>query len=194
VLVYHTAPPNLFNELPPGAAVSVASDTTWTSKTTADFAQYDLVIIESCNAQDLNSAFATRITWSPAITGRVLVNGAPGKSFGGGDIESFQTAIYKWLTSGRGTALYVGGDCGSRSLDFLASLGSFSSVGTSGQTQVEVTEATHPAMVGTTNTMLSGYWYSGATLTAPSTFDTLAVVRSTGMSLVVARDFLCAPP
>jgi hypothetical protein len=49
-------------------------------------------------------------------------------------------------------------------------------------------------MVGTTDVMVSGSWYGGATITAPAGFDRLAAIPSTGKSIVLARDVLCSPP
>jgi hypothetical protein len=195
ILVYHNAPPNFFNEIPGGALVQVANDATWTSKTTADFSTYDLVVISSCNSVDLQSAYATRQIWSPAINGRIVVDGTTGKVYGGGGIPELHTGAFAWLTSGLGTALFVA-DCGSRSLDFLTSIGGFSSTAIYyGQSLTgQVTEAGHPVMVGTTDAMVSGYWYGGATITAPAGFDRLAAIPSTGKSIVVARDVLCSPP
>jgi hypothetical protein len=197
VLVYRALPQNVFSELPAGAAVTVAGDALWLSYSTAKFASYDLILIEteSCAAGDFSAAAASAAAWSAAVTGRIVVSGLDTGSWysGPGVPTAFHRAAFAWLTSGTGTGLYVGSDCGVRQLDFLSTIGSFSSAGTANYTTV-VTSPFHPVMLGITGASL-GYYSSGkSTIRVPSGFEVLAVQpQSTPLPLVAARDVLCAP-
>jgi hypothetical protein len=209
VLIYGPAGTLEQPYLPTGALVTVATEAMWRSFTTVDFRRYKVIVIGDLNSSGppstaLQTLYDTRLTWGPAVDGRVLVQTIdPGyhamPSDGGTARPGAQTVLrteLQWLAQGPGTALYVSAGGGvSRSYDYLSPLGTFVRVMSSGDL-VSLTTAgnTHPAMGGSTSASLSN-WSSAyhAYLTSyPGTFTSLATV--TGMpasSVVVARDASC---
>jgi len=107
-------------------------------------------------------------------------------------------ATLQWLTTSMPgtTALYVNSDWGTRNLDFLSSVGAFSSVALTSST-ITITGATHPIMTGSTSASLSGWSASAhSTVTFPTTFTGLATAPTTtgGTGIVAAvNDSPCTP-
>ncbi len=63
----------------PGTSYVVWDTATWSSKTTADFAEFDAIVIGGSAAGDpaiWNAAVATRNTWGPAVTGNMVLIGS----------------------------------------------------------------------------------------------------------------------
>jgi hypothetical protein len=188
-------------DLPTGATSTVADDATWRAMTTAEFAKYDIIIIGSVETTlrgsgdpttaTLQAAFDTRATWGAAINGRVVVFGLdPGFHAAAGTVgaTTFLKATLSWLATGPvgTTALYVNSDWGVRNLDFLSTVGAFTSTGLT-QNTITITDATHPIMTGSTSASLSGWGASShSTVTFPTTFTGLATAPTTGGTGVVA--------
>jgi hypothetical protein len=63
----------------PGTRVTVWNDATWSSKTTADFARFDAIIIGGSGAGNVSAwdtANANKNVWGPALTGNKIVAGS----------------------------------------------------------------------------------------------------------------------
>jgi hypothetical protein len=199
VLIYGPAGSAEQTYLPTGSITTVATETMWRGMTAADFASYDLIVVGSAptSGTPYLALYDTRAVWGTAITGRVVVDGLDASDHAGlgttGAATYLRSAL-RWLTSGRGTALYVGTDTGYRSLDFLSPFGAFTSRGTDGDS-VHIVDTTHPVMTGSTDTSMSTWGYSyHSILTVPSTFTVLETVASAPTStLIVARDVACSP-
>src|SRR6185295_11843925 len=63
----------------PGYVVTIWSAGTWASKTTADFAAFDVIVFGGCpgnlNASIWNTAVTTASVWGPAISGNKVIMG-----------------------------------------------------------------------------------------------------------------------
>jgi hypothetical protein len=195
--------------LPSGSVVTIATDASWRAMTTADFAKYQLIVIgdggtTTGGASPWQTAFDTKGTWTPAVTGRVVVTTldvATHAGYGTAGAKTLLTVALKWAASGPGTGLYIGPDLGWRKLDYLSGFGTFTALGmlspdnVSGD-DVHVTSGTHPVMAGSTDGSLSSWSisYHGAITGFPSAFTMLAAVTSSPTrGLVVARDMPCPP-
>ena len=180
--------------LPTSAISTVASDASWRAMKTADFAKYDLIVIGEPAAgggpfsADLLAAYDTRAAWGAAITGRIVVSGMdPAYHAGLGTTSAagattFLKATLQWVSGGPPgtTSLYVSSDWATRKLDFLSPIGVFSSDSTATST-VTITVASHPVMLGSTSSSLSG-WSSSAhsfLRTYPTSFTSIATATDT---------------
>jgi len=182
--------------LPAGSVVTIADDAAWKAMATEDFAAYSLVIIGDNldwhpHPDYLQSAFDTRATWNPAITGRVVVQGidAGFHTAHSENPEAAQTylrATLSWLTQGGGTALYVSSIA--RDYDYLSDLGAFTSISDEGDA-VTLDEPSHPIFTGSTAASLSNWvmTYHRSTMAMPSGFVRVASAAS-GNALVLVRD------
>jgi hypothetical protein len=131
-----------------GLGVDVADATTWSSMTTAQFAQYRAIVIgdnhDSDDVADLTAAENNAAVWGAAVNGNVIVTGADPEyhgdsSGGGGDDPGAVTYINRALAFAAGapvqtgayvalSAYYDGTDTPARVLDAFAP-GGFSSTG-----------------------------------------------------------------
>ena len=195
--------------LPSGAIVTVASDAMWASFTTTDFARYNLIVIGDPDSRttpttaQFQTAFITRATWSAAVRGRVVVSGLdPG--FHATDPTAPRTgaqtllrAELAWLAAGVGTGLYVSSDWGVRSMDYLGSVGTFSSSAASAlgapADAVTIVVPTHPILAGSTSASLSGWTTAAHSYfpTYPAAFTRLANVATSSAALLVRPSTIC---
>jgi hypothetical protein len=189
--------------LPAGATVTVASEAMWRSMTTAQFAAFNLIITgdNSCSgpsAASLQALFDTRATWTPAITGRIVITGldaachAPSRA---GAATWLRTTL-AYLGGGGGTGLFISSDWGRRSLNHASGFGTFSSTSLDAEA-VTRTVTSHPIFVGSTDASLSdwGNSYHSFITTFPSSFTSIATVTgNAARHLVLARDPACAAP
>jgi hypothetical protein len=201
--------------LPTGSTVTVASEATWRSMITSDFARYDLVVIGDpdgatgtlATSAQLQAAYDTRLAWNAAITGRIVVLGNdPGyhAAKGTAGAATFLRATLNWLSTGPTgtTALYVTSDGGQRKLDYLGGFGAFGSTGL-GTDTVTITVATHPIMLGSTSATLSTWTTSNHSMISfPPSFTAIATATdpgswlgtpTTGPNVVVRDAASCIP-
>jgi len=189
--------------LPTGAITTVATDASWKAMTTADFAKYQLIVIGEGaygSAPPWDTANGTKTTWTPAVTGRVVVHTLDPMAHGVAGATTWIKATLDWLSKGPGTALYVGPDYGSRKLDFMSGFGAWTALGqiTDGVAgdDVHILLSTHGTMTGSTDSSLSswGYSYHGAITGFPSPFVGVSnVTSSAGRYIEVAKDVYCIP-
>ena len=196
--------------LPTGAVTTLATDASWRAMTTADFQKFQLIVIGeggtlSGGASPWQTAFDTKATWTPAVTGRIVITTLDpvahvGISGVAGASTFIRTAL-QWAASGPGPGLYIGPDFGWRKLDYLSGFGTFSAAGmiapdsVSGD-DVHVVVPTSALMSGSTDASLSSWSisYHGAVTGFPASFTAVAASRSTpSRSVVVARDVACPP-
>ncbi|HEX4936851.1 MAG TPA: putative metal-binding motif-containing protein, partial [Gemmatimonadaceae bacterium] len=173
--------------------VTVASDAMWRSMTAAQFADYDLILMgdKDCAGAtyaDMQALYDTRNTWVPQITGRVMVSSLdPACHLPAGAITFMRTS-FSWLTAGGGTALYITGDWGRRSLDFLSPLGTFSSVTMHGD-DVRIIAPAHASLAGSTDASLSSWGSSyHSNITGFPTGFSRILQTSGGATLGVVRN------
>ena len=197
VLFYGPAGSVESSYLPSGALVTVASDAMWRSMTATQFSSFDLIIVgdKDCSgptAGDMQALFDTRNIWGPTINGRVLVSSLDPACHLPAGAQTFMRTSFSWLATGGGTALYISGDWGRRSLDFLSPLGSFASTQVHGD-DVQIVTA-HPALSGSSNATLSswGNSYHSNITSFPTTF-TRILQTSGGGTLGVARNATATP-
>jgi hypothetical protein len=190
--------------LPAGSTVTTADEATWRGMATKDFAAYDLIIIGEGGVCPLSTsyqaAFDTATTWSPAVVGRIAVTEHdPVFHAGVGNVGAkvFLQAVLQWAASGPGTGLYVAAECGARGLDFMTQFGPFGSLNTGGDT-CHILDASHPTMVGSSDSSLSswGSSFHGNITSFPSDWEEVEQgtdFSSTGFPITVVRNKLCGP-
>jgi hypothetical protein len=191
--------------LPTGSVVTEWDETTWRSKTTADFAAFDLIVIGEDSrgpcapATAYQAAYDTRSTWTPAVVGRVFVTEQSGGYFAGTGVAgaaTYLSTVLKWVASGPGTGLYVAPDCGVRGLDFMNGFGTFYTVSFSDDI-VHILDASHPAMAGSSDASLSHWNHSfyGTISSMPSASTWEALEQGSGcctpQTIAVARNVDC---
>jgi RHS repeat-associated protein len=181
-----------------GYSVQVDTGTTWDGLTESDFASYSAIILgdPTCGtsaSSSIGAAVSDSSTWSPAITGNVVVAGnAPVASASGANPSGATTftddSIAYALAAGSGkTGLYVSLSCyyetatSGTSVSVLSGLGSFSVNGgidcdDSGSINA-LTESDLPSFSGMTNAQLLGWNCSVMETFAswPSGYDVLAL-------------------
>jgi hypothetical protein len=179
---------------PTGSTITVADDPMWRSMTTANFASYDLVVIDSGSGTLYQAVYDTRDVWSPAITGRIVVTGAdPGLHAADPGAPLFMRNAMQWLSTGPGTALYVATDANTRMLDFVQSV---APIGTASGTSEEVMLMApgHPVMAGETSASLSNWQVSVHSFltTIPGTWTVLGdIATNHARHAFIARDLVC---
>jgi hypothetical protein len=175
-----------------GFTVHVFGPQKWSSSTTADFAQYNAIIIPdgACDLDSdaLNLLKTTRNTWTAAVHGPIVLGGPDpdfhatnGEGAAGPKIKYLQN-ILNFVTSGTSTGLYAGGigcflDDGQ--VDYLRPISPISILAQDGS-DVHITQPTSPVMVGLSDKGLSGWEdsYHNQFDSIPSFFQVVAVGRS----------------
>lgn len=193
-----------------GLTVNVVDNATWESMTTADFAQYRVIIIgdPTCTADPAVATAATMTTsvWGPAVNGNVIINGtdpafhAPYEP--GAGVMITKSVAFAASQAGK-TGLYVSLSCEYISdstptqvavLNALAD-GPFDAKQASGcYNQVHIV-ATHPALAGLTDADLSNWSCSVHEVftTWPADFTVLAIAEGLG-SVYTASDGTVGTP
>jgi hypothetical protein len=185
-----------------GYTVTVVDEATWSSMTTSDFASYSAIVFgdPTCIADPgiLDSAVANRTTWSPAVTGNIVVIGTdPVFHQGEGQALKLIANGLSWTAHGSGTGLYADLSCyyGSSppgtTIDLLAEFGSF---GVQGQVSdpesvgITVLGSRHPVLRGITSAGLSNWGNSiHEEITAsPPTFGVLTQDKQFHLPVVIA--------
>jgi len=189
--------------LPAGSISTVATETMWKAMTTADFKSYQLIVIGEGSygsAPPWDAANFNKSTWTPAVTGRIVVSTLDPAAHGTSGATTFARAALDWASKGPGTGLYVGPDYGSRKLDFMSGFGTWTALGQIGDgvtgDDVSIIVPAHGTMAGSTSASLStwGSSYHGAITGFPTAFTVIA--RSTltpSRAAVVANDPKCVP-
>jgi hypothetical protein len=99
-----------------GYTVTVADTATWSAMTTADFESYNAIVFgdPTCGMDEsiLSAAVANRTTWSPAVTGNVVVLGSdPIYHQGVGNTVKLIRNAINFAGKGASTGLYVSLSC-----------------------------------------------------------------------------------
>ncbi len=148
-----------------GFTVDVVNAATWGAMTTAQFQSYDAIILGDplCAEDDtpLAPAVANRAVWGPGVTGNVIVIGSDPAVHppSGGDILT-RSGI-DFAAAGSTTGAYITLSCYYRyapsgtPVPLLDVFGAFTVIGKSVD-DVHIV-ATHPALSGITDTLLSGW-------------------------------------
>ena len=142
-----------------GHTVTTWSSSEWSAATQTDFEAFDAIVLgdEDCSGPetaDFDTLYSTRTTWSPAVTGNILVTGndaachAPSKT----TAQYFLVHAVEWAAASGGTGLYASSDWGRRDFDYLDQFGSWGSTESSGDS-VSITDGSHPHWTGTYGTV-----------------------------------------
>ena len=190
----------------PGYLVTTWDAATWSSKTTADFAAFDVIVFGDCPGCSVNettwaAAIANAPIWTAAITGNKIILGTDP------DLHSFSVpAITPMLQNmvnfaandpSPGPGLYVALSCAYNGVPsgspapvpLLSAFGSFTVVGSGcGNTVRKL--AVHPALTGVTDTDLSNWSCSTheGFITWPAAFLPLAMVTDAPIAPYTAAD------
>lgn len=174
VLIYgpsmSTSPPNEQTvAMAAGHTVTVASEATWSTLTTAQFSQYDAIVFgdPTClgTLDHLDVAEANKATWSAAVTGPIYVQGTDSQfhSDHTGALPLIERGI-DFAASGPGTGLYVSLSCYyafaafGTPVSLLSLIGDFRVVGQGDcPNDVTIVDPTHPAVAGLTDADLSNW-------------------------------------
>ncbi|HET6266774.1 MAG TPA: hypothetical protein VFG11_03580 [Acidobacteriota bacterium] len=177
-----------------GFTVRVFSIQKWSALTTADFAQYNAIIIPdgACelSLDALNVLKSTRNTWTAAVHGPIVLGGPDpdfhatrGNGAAGPKIKYLQNVL-NFVTSGPTTGLYAGGiGCffdigGVVQVDYLRPIGQINIIDESGD-EVHVTQQGNPVVAGLGDKAFTGWdsSYHNQFDTFPSFFQVVAVGR-----------------
>jgi hypothetical protein len=181
--------------------------------TTADFKSYQLIIIGDVEAGSgtitlsaslWDAANANKTTWSAAIDGRIVVSAqdptyhALISTTPAAGAPVLLKAQLAWLASGPGTALYVGPQYGDRpTYDFLSVFGTWATTTAGGtMNDVHILDATHPTMIGSTDSTLSNWSLSihNPVTSFPTGFTAITQQTSVPTNTVeVVRNVTCVP-
>jgi cysteine-rich repeat protein len=157
-----------------GHTVELISSADWALKTTADFGEYDALILGDPNCATSTSPVAAAETnagvWAAAVDGNVIVIGAD-PTYHQSTITGAQKLIndgVAFALASEGTGAYITLSCyyhfsGSGvSVDFLAGFGSFVVTGANSTGALDTVHivASHPSLTGLTDADLSNWHYS----------------------------------
>jgi cell division septation protein DedD len=192
-----------------GYDVTVADAATWSSMTTNQFAAYDAIVFgdpaSSAGLSLLDTAEATKATWSAAVTGQVILAGndpighqiAPGAQ-----ANEFTLNAIGFAASGPGVGLYASLSNLYIEVDpdtpvsFLSEVGDFEVVGQGTPPlegcpdDVTIVESSHPAMAGITEAGLSDWGCSmhEAFTAFPSSYSVLATHTTSDLPYILATE------
>ena len=179
-----------------GHTVTSYTATQWAAAAQSDFESFDVIVFgdKNCsgpNSSDWTTPYNNRTTWSPAVTGNILVTGNDaGCHASNSSARNFLVHAVEWAASGGGTGLYVSSDWGRRDFDFLDQFGTWGSTTSHGDS-VSITDASHDHWTGTYGTVTNinswGNTHHAYIDTYPSDFDVTAT-RSSGGAVVVVRE------
>ena len=182
-----------------GHTVTEVTDTEWRALTQSDFESYDVIIFadKDCSgpsADDLAVLYDTRTTWSPAITGNIVVTGTDAEChYGNTYAWHFVEHAVEWAGDTSGTGLYVSSDWGRRGLDYMDQFGTWSSTSDNAD-DYTITDTSHAIWTWSTTTITDsgmdswGNTYHAYIDTWPSTdFDEIGS-DGDGNTMTVVRD------
>ncbi len=176
----------------------------WAALTAADFASYDLIWIDeqSC-AGSAGSTYApvaaNRATWSPQVTGNVVLVAGDPTYHGSG--TGFNRNAYYWATSGTGTGLYasigcIGSSGGTVTPDWLQGLGSITYTGLGCSDSISFPDSSHPLITTpsaiTPSGMSVGCFFHERWVSFPSTFRAVIHVSGSNAGVIVRESTLDA--
>jgi hypothetical protein len=181
-----------------GHDVTVVDEGTWSSMSTQQFASYDAIVIgdagcDFSDGEDLDAVNANKATWSPVVTGNIVMNTFDAflHIFGGAteaEATGLAAAGINYAASGPGTGLYYSngcrnfgagdddkGDPDEFSLEFMSLFGFFGLVDNSPDNIIFI-EPGHPALDGLTEEDLSCWGSSthGQWVDFPNDFEVVA--------------------
>ncbi len=169
-----------------GFTVEVADSTAWAAKSAADFATYKAIIVPDNNCSGPPSWVTdNRTTWSPSVTGNILVVGGDPDYHGcagtAGAIQLVYNGIRFAADDPGETGAFLPLGCGSTTT-LIDQFGSFAGTGSS-VNDVHIV-AVHPALTGLTDENQSNWGQSThAYFTSfPGDFVTLAIQDGVGTS------------
>ncbi len=202
-----------------GFTVTVADATTWGSLTTADFEMFDAIVVgdqDGCPSSTFsyNPLFNNRATWSPAVTGPIIVIGGNPQHHQSNNTGDKLAQILKMITngikfaaSGGVTGLYLSLGCPLSTTSGVGlirellraipgepcSTSCVFGVNRFSNDVVSITDLAHPAMQGLTDAGLSGWGRSvhgsidsfPGLNSNPGTFTVVA--DSVGRPYIIAR-------
>jgi len=175
----------------PGFTVTVWDEATWSSKTTAEFAAFDVIAFGECWFVSLAmwaTAVANRSVWSPAVSGNQVLIGV--------DIDNHNKSamIYEFVnfaaddpSPGPGLFVIMGGAYAGTSgvpFELMAEFGSFSISGSNNGEDAHIV-ASHPTLNGLTDSDFANWGNS-----SHEGFDSWPVGYE---ALVMVRDSVTKP-
>ena len=178
-----------------GYGVDVVDDATWAAMTTADFANYRAIILGDpfCSTTPSAAAEANRTTWGPAINGNVVVNGTdPTFHSTQGGAELIQSSVAFAVDAAGKTGMYMSLSCyynfssAGTAVPMLEPFGTFTVTGNLGCYNDSHIVASHPALAGLTDEMLSNWScsvheaFDSWPTTGPGAFTVLAIAENIG--------------
>jgi len=181
-----------------GHDVTVVDEGTWSSMSTGQFASYDAIVIgdagcDFSDGEDLDAVNANKGTWSPVVTGNIVMNTFDAflHIFGGAteaEATGLAAAGINYAASGPGTGLYYSNGCRAFdtgdddkgtppdfSLEFMSLFGFFGLARNSPDNIIFI-EPEHPALDGPTEEGLSCWGSSthGQWVDFPDDFEVVA--------------------
>ena len=176
-----------------GHTVDIVDAPTWAAMTTADFASYRGIVLgdATCSSTAPAAAVANSATWGAAVNGNITINGTDPvfhQGSGGKDLTE-KTMDFAFADAGK-TGLYASLSCYYHGavastpvpmLDGIAGPGGFTVTGVGCFNDAHIT-ATHPALAGLTDAILSNWSCSvhEAFDKWPASFEVLAIARNAG--------------
>lgn len=199
-----------------GYEIRVADEDRWRSMTTEDFATFDAIVVgdPDCGYADyygepdyMDAVLETRDTWSPAVTGQVILVGSdPMYHQRRAGAVALTANALDWAVGGDSTGMYFSLSCyfsNNRGGTLVKELNGFGSFEVRGQgrrpfpscpddLRITAIGATHPAMEGLTSEMLSKWHCSAheAFDTYPADWVKLVGEHVSHKAVVIARDDL----
>ena len=178
-----------------GCTVELVNDAGWAAKTQAEFAAYQAIILgdPTCGSPGvadfyLGAPAANTATWSPAVTGNIVIIGTDPvfHSFQGGEALTRRGVDFTVDNPGE-TGLYITLSCyyhdtaPNTPVPALNGFGTFTVKGVGCFNDAHIT-ATHPALAGLTDDDLSNWSCSvhEAFDGYPSAFQVLAIAENAG--------------
>jgi hypothetical protein len=176
-----------------GLGADVVTEGQWSAMSTADFAQYDAIVFADplCSNDDatlLAAPLANLSTWTPAITGNVIVHtfdstdhGEYGNNSDGA--KALTTRGIAFATAQSGTGMYLSSSCynGPAWTDLLDGISPGWTATAQSADEIHVTGST-PALSSLTDATLSNFGSSVHNLvdTWPSDFTVFAIATGAG--------------
>jgi hypothetical protein len=199
-----------------GLAVDIATDEDWAAMTTADFAAYRAIILSdnSCSGglEQIDAAENTVATWTPAITGNVVVIGTDENFHTGGERgEALTDKSVGFVTADAAkTGALISLSCyyhyfspadTPTPVRVLSGFGLFNTLRTAAISEDDCFNdahivATHPALAGLTDANLSNWGCSvhEAFSDWPISFEVLAIAENIGTEFFTATDGTSGAP
>ena len=176
-----------------GHTVTEWDASVWSSAIQSDFETFDAIVFgdKDCSGpstSDFEILYTTRSTWSPAITGNIVVTGTDaGCHSGSSGASPFIQASVDWAASGSGTGLYVSGDWGRRDWDYIDYWGTWGTT-TSHYDNAVITDPSHPVFDGVSSISNWGNTAHSYIDTYPTGWDVVATDASGNALVLVFED------